>query len=107
MPSTAAGQFMSRGARLRGITLKASRFKGRGHEMALWHGKHEVAHTRNGQADIRLTRAGVRAMRDELRQDARIDLRGPGFDWILVRLRVTADVERALEILRAAVRADT
>ena len=43
--------------------------------------------------------------RDELRSDARIDLRGPGFDWILIRVRTAADVERALELLRHAMRA--
>ena len=49
--------------------------------------------------------AVVRELRDELRSDARIDLRGPGFDWILVRVRTRADVERALELLRRAARA--
>jgi hypothetical protein len=41
----------------------------------------------------------------ELRSDARIDLRRSGSDWILVRLRREADVDRALELLRRAVRA--
>ena len=36
---------------------------------------------------------------------ARIDLRRSGSDWILVRLRRTADVDRALELLRRAARA--
>ncbi len=52
----------------------------------------------------RLRGATVRELRDELRGDARIDLRGPGFDWILVRVRTAADVERALELLRHAIR---
>ena len=54
---------------------------------------------------MRLTRAVVRTLRDELRSDARIDLRGPSYDWILVRVRRGADVERALELLRHAIRA--
>ncbi len=96
---------MSRGARLRGIRLRPSRFRGRGHSTALWLGTREVAHCHNGQVDVRLTRAIVRELRDELRSDARIDLRGPGYDWILIRVRTAADVDRALELLRHAVRA--
>jgi len=95
---------MARGARVRGVERRASRFK-RGHTDALWFGTHEIAHTHNGQVDVRLTRAGVRELRDELRSDARIDLRGPGFDWILIRVRNAADVKRAVELLRYAMRA--
>jgi hypothetical protein len=40
-----------------------------------------------------------------LRGDARIDLRRSGSDWILVRLRRSADVDRALEVVRRAIRA--
>ncbi|HEY9325037.1 MAG TPA: luciferase family protein [Candidatus Limnocylindria bacterium] len=100
---TVLDDFMTRGARLRGITVRQSKF--RGHGEALWLGKTEVAHCHNGEVDVRLTRAVVRTLRDELRSDARIDLRGPGYDWILVRVRRSADVERALELLRHAVRA--
>jgi len=99
---TALEDFMTRGARMRGITVRQSKF--RGHDEALWAGKTEVAHCHNGEVDLRLTRAGVRALRGELRSDARIDLRGPGYDWILVRVRRPADVERALELLRHAIR---
>jgi len=102
---TALDDFMTRGARLRGVRIQASRFRGRGHGDALWLGAREIAHHHNGQVDVRLTRAVVRELRDELRSDARIDLRGPGFDWILVRVRTRADVERALELLRFATRA--
>ena len=100
---TVLDDFMTRGARLRGITVRQSKF--RGHGEALWLGKTEVAHCHNGEVDVRLTRAVVRTLRDELRSDARIDLRGPGYDWILVRVRRSADVERALGLLRHAVRA--
>ena len=88
---------------MRGLTRRASRFK-KGHTDALWVGTREIAHCHNGQVDVRLTRRGVRELRDELRSDARIDLRGPGFDWILVRVRTEADVERAMELLRHAMR---
>lgn len=96
---------MARGARLRGLRVRPSRFRGRGHADALWLGTREIAHCHNGQVDVRLTRAVVRELRDELRSDARIDLRGPGYDWILVRVRNRADVERAVELLRHAIRA--
>ena len=95
--------FMARGARLRGVTVRQSKF--RGHTTALWLGKVEVGHCHNDHADIRLTKAVVRALGDELRGDARIDLRRSGSDWILVRLRRAADVDRALELLRHAIRA--
>jgi hypothetical protein len=97
--------FMARGARLRGVTHRESRFRGRGHTTALWLGKREIAHCHNGQVDVRLTRAVVRELRTELRGDARIDLRGPGYDWILVRVRTARDVDRAIELLRHAIRA--
>ena len=100
---TALDDFMARGARLRGMTVRRSKF--RGHTVALWLGSREIAHCHNGQADIRLTREVVRELGVELRSDARIDLRRSGSDWILVRLRRQADVDRALELLRRAVRA--
>jgi Family of unknown function (DUF5519) len=96
-------EFMARGAHIRGLRVRPSRF--RGHTDALWVGPREIAHCHNGQVDVRLTRAVVRALRDELRSDARIDLRGPGFDWVLIRVRTAADVERAIELLRHAIRA--
>jgi luciferase-like monooxygenase len=96
-------EFMARGARMRGLQVRPSRFK-KGHTDALWLGAREIAHCHNGQVDVRLTRAVVRQLRDELRADARIDLRGPGYDWILVRVRTAADVERAIELLRHAIR---
>ena len=72
---TVLDDFMTRGARLRGITVRQSKF--RKHGEALWLGKTELAHCHNGDVD----------------------------DWILVRVRRTADVERALQLLRHAIRA--
>jgi hypothetical protein len=95
--------FMTRGARLRGITVRQSKFGGHGE--ALWLGKVEIAHCHNDHADVRLTRQVVRELGDELRGDARIDLRRSGSDWILVRLRRSDDVDRALELVRRAIRA--
>jgi hypothetical protein len=54
---TALDDFMARGARRRGVTLRPSRFRGRGHSNALWLGTREIAHWHNGQVDVRLTRA--------------------------------------------------
>ena len=93
---------MARAGRMRGLRVRPSRF--RGHADGLWLGTREIAHCHNGQVDVRLTRAVVRQLRDELRSDARIDLRGPGFDWILIRVRTAADLERATELLRHAMR---
>jgi hypothetical protein len=95
--------FMTRGARLRGITVRHSKFGGHGE--ALWLGKVEIAHCHKEHADVRLTRQVVRELGDELRGDARIDLRRSGSDWILVRLRRSDDVDRALELVRRAIRA--
>lgn len=94
---------MERGERMPGVTRRASRFKGGGHTDALWAAGREVAHCHDGNVDVRLTREVVRELRDELRADARIDLRGPGFDWILVRVRHARDIGRALELLRRAI----
>lgn len=101
---SAPDDFMTRAARIRGLSVRPSHFR-TGHTTALWLGEHEIAHVHNGQADIRLTRRVVRELGDELRGDARIDLRRSGSDWILVRLRFAPDVERALELLRRAIRA--
>jgi hypothetical protein len=46
-------------------------------------------------------------MRGELRADLRINMRRPGSDWIIVYLRRTSDVERAIELLRLAIRANS
>jgi hypothetical protein len=49
----------------------------------------------------------MRRMRGELRADLRINMRRPGSDWIIVYLRRTSDVERAIELLRLAIRANS
>ena len=76
-------EFTARGARMRGLRVRPSRF--RGHTDALWVGPRQIAHCHNGQVDARLTRAVVRELRDELRSDAPIarraavaDVRAPG-----------------------------
>jgi luciferase-like monooxygenase len=102
---TPAKLFMRRGAALRGLTTAPSRFGS--HRPALWHGTRQIAHPRREDVEIRLTRGLMRRMRDELRADLRINLRQQGSDWIIVYLRRTSDVDRAIELLRLAIRANT
>jgi hypothetical protein len=98
-------RFMTRAGALSGITTAPSRFGS--HGPALWLGTRQIAHPRRGDVEVRLTRGLMRRMRDELRADLRINMRQPGSDWIIVYLRRTADVDRAIELLRLAVRAHT
>lgn len=96
---------MRRGAALKGVTAAPSRFGF--HRPALWLGARQIAHARRDDVEVRLTRGVMRRMRDELRADLRINMRQPGSDWIIVYLRRTSDVERAIELLRLAIRANT
>lgn len=102
---TLAELFMKRGAALRRTRVARSQFGD--HGPALWVGKHQIAHLHRENVEIRLTRGLMREMRDELRADLRINMRQPGSDWILLYLRTPADVTRALELLRLAIRANT
>ncbi len=99
---TPADAFLARGAMLRGIRSAPSRFGT--HPPALWLGSREIAHLHRDEVDVRLTRAGIRALRAELLSDARIERRRPSSDWVRIRLRGEADVERALELTRTAIR---
>jgi hypothetical protein len=96
---------MRRGAALRGIATAPSQFGS--HGPALWLGARQVAHPRGDDVEVRLTRGVMRRMREELRADLRINMRQPGSDWVIVYLRRTSDVERAIELLRLAIRANT
>jgi len=102
---TLAERFITRGAALRGMTAAPSRFGAP--RRALWLGTRQIAHPRREDVEIRLTRGVMRRMRDELRADLRINMRQPGSDWIIVYLRTASDVERAIELLRLAIRANT
>jgi hypothetical protein len=96
---------MRRGATLKGMKTAPSRFGA--HRLALWVGNRQIAHPHREDVEIRLTRSVMRRMRDELRADLRINMRRPGSDWIIMYLRRTSDVDRAIELLRVAIRANT
>ena len=102
---TLAERFMKRGAAIRGMTTAPSQFGS--HLPALWLGAQQIAHRHREDVEIRLTRGAMRRLRDELRADLRINMRQPGSDWIIVYLRRTSDVNRAIELLRLAIRANT
>jgi len=55
--------------------------------------------------DVRLTKAGVRERRAELRADERVTLRKSASDWIEVRFRSDADVAFVVELVAQAVAA--
>jgi hypothetical protein len=102
---TLAEQFMRRGAAMRGMRTAPSQFGV--HLPALWLGTRQIAHRHREDVEIRLTRGVMRRMRDELRADLRINMRQPGSDWIIVYLRRMSDVDRAIELLRLATRANS
>lgn len=63
---------------------------------ALWVGKREVAHFDDERTlDVRLTKAGIRLRRDELRADDRITLRKSSSDWLELTVKTDDDVEWA------------
>lgn len=78
-----------------------------GHGEALFVGKREIAHLDGPTTvDIRLTRAGIRERRDELREDPRVDLRRGQSDWLEFTVRTADDADAALALLTAAVEAN-
>jgi hypothetical protein len=56
--------------------------------------------------DIRLTKSLIRSRRSGLRDDERIRLRTGTSDWLDFRVRDQSDVDDALSLIRAAVRAN-
>ena len=71
--------------RIEGVVEGESSFKD---GPAFWAGGKEIAHFEGAHAiDLRLTRAQIRARRDELRADARVVLRSASSDWLTVEFR--------------------
>jgi hypothetical protein len=101
---TALDDFASRARALRGIEARRSQFGS--HPPAWWSGTREIAHAHRGQLEVRLTRAVMARMRDELVPDARVDYRRPGSDWVRLQLRTADDVELAMRLLRMARKAN-
>jgi hypothetical protein len=99
----ALDEFASRAKTIRGLTARPSQFGS--HPPAWWAGRREIAHAHPGHLEVRLTRAVMSRMRDELTRDARVDYRRPGSDWIRLQLQVPADVDLAVSLLKLALRA--
>ena len=55
--------------------------------------------------EIRLTKALIRADRERLKGDARVELRKNSSDWLKVRFRTEADLHLIENLVRAAVAA--
>jgi hypothetical protein len=100
---TALDEFASRAKTIRGLTARPSQFGS--HPPAWWAGRREIAHAHPGHLEVRLTRAVMSRMRDELTRDARVDRR-PGSDWVRLQLQVPGDVDLAVGLLKLALRAN-
>jgi hypothetical protein len=89
--------------RIEGVVEGESSFKD---GPAFWAGGKEIAHFEGAHAiDLRLTRAQIRARRDELRADARVVLRSASSDWLTVEFRTPADEAFVLMLAEIAVAA--
>ena len=73
---------------------------------ALWVGTREVVHFHEGELEVRLTKAVIRARRDELAADGRVTLRGRSSDWLSVRFGPDDDSDGPLDLVRDAVEAN-
>ena len=68
---------------------------------ALWLGKREVAHFDDEHTlDVRLTKSEIRRRRNELSAHDGIRMRGPGSDWVEIRVETDEDIARATEMVR-------
>ncbi|SNT48945.1 hypothetical protein SAMN05421812_107157 [Asanoa hainanensis] len=86
-------------AGLDGVVEARSAFKD---ETAYWVNGKEIAHFEGERAiDIRLTRAGIRDRRQELRADPRVRLRPTASDWLTVEF-AAADEEFVVALVEAA-----
>jgi hypothetical protein len=76
---------------------------------AYWVNGTQIAHFRDAiSIEIRLTKANIRAQRDRLRKDPRVELRSGASDWIMVRWsspRDAAFIAELADIAAAAHRA--
>lgn len=66
----------------------------------------QIAHFgAQGVVEVRLTKALIRADRQSLKGDARVELRKNSSDWLKVRFRTAADLQFIEDLVRAAVAA--
>jgi len=97
-------RFFRRCAAIDGVVLGEGAFSP---GPALWVGRREVAHVdHDGILDVRLTRAVIREMRAELRDDPRVHLRRSTSDWVGLELISDADEGWAFGLVEAAVSAN-
>ena len=87
-------------ASIDGVTVSESMF---GHGDAYWVNGKEVAHFEaEAVIEVRLTKAVISARRAALKDDARVELRRSGADWITVRFRSDDDAAFVVELLTIA-----
>jgi hypothetical protein len=74
---------------------------------AVWVGRREIAHVdADGALDVRLTKAVIRARREEFRSDPRIRLRAGPSDWIEVSVVSPEDIDFAVDLVKEAIAAN-
>lgn len=63
----------------------------------------QIAHfVADDAVEIRLTKAGIAALRERLKADPRVVLRKAGSDWLTVRFEAAADLDLVRELAGAA-----
>ena len=71
---------------------------------ALWVGRREIAHFDDERTlDVRLTKAVIRARREQLKSDERVALRRGSSDWVEISIGSDDDAEWARGIMADAV----
>ena len=106
-PSTATvlrEELERRIAAVPGIERNVSRY-GHGHSFAV--GGREIAHFHGeSRLDVRLTREEIRQRKLDEALDPRLITRGPGSEWVEIRVLCPEDLAFALSIVEGAVRAN-
>ena len=98
-------ELLARVRRLPGVREDRSQF---GDHPGFWTDGREFLHVdHDGTLDVRLTRAVIRELRDDLSEDDRVYFRrSSSADWINVRVEREDDVSFALELARRAAEAN-
>ena len=89
---------------LHAVDQRPSRFADK---PAFFVGRREIAHFHGNNAiDLRLTRARIGALKAELQEDSRVELRPSASDWVEFTFRRKQDLDRAVELVELAVEAN-
>ncbi len=106
-PSTATAlreELEYRIAAVPGVERKVSRY---GHGQSFAVGGREIVHFHgDSRMDVRLTREEIRKRKRDGTLDPRLIARGPGSEWVEIRILGPRDLAFALSIVEAAVRAN-